>query len=98
MYKIGNLDGSEKYLKEYLKTGSSKVAKTYLYLSTIEKRKSYNKKKLSLIKLYNDYSRRADNLFGEEFELLHIYDKNQDDDIVKLKLLNNELMKKRISE
>jgi len=96
LYKTGNYDEAEKYFKEYLKDGSSKVSKAYVYLSAIEKRKPFNKKKLSLIKVYNDYSRKADNLFGEEFELLQIYDK--DDDVVKLKLLNNELMKKRISE
>lgn len=96
LYKIDNYEEAEKYFKEYLKNGSTKAAKAYIYLSAIEKRKPNKKKKVSLIKTYNDYSGKVSNLFGEDFELLQIYDKEQDD-VVKLKLLNNEI-RKRIAD
>lgn len=95
-YKNGNYIEAKKYLTQYIKTGSSLLAKAYLYLGHCEF-KCLNPKKDSflLAKNYMYKSQAVDKLFGEEFETIEIASRTLGEDFLKLQLQNKELFKKR---
>ena len=93
LYKNKKFDEAEKLLLEYVEVGSSKISKAYLYLSCIAK-KRHN---FLLAEKYSNLCNMADEVYGEEFELLEYYnyDDNEDIDILKLKIQNQDLIQKR---
>lgn len=92
LFKNRNYQEAETYLKEYVKLGDRKLSKAYLYIAAIEKIKSKYKE----AKRYTIYISEANKLYGEEFEIEEIYSKDDKDiDILKLKLQNMDLRKKR---
>lgn len=93
LFKNKNYQEAEIYLRKYVKVGDSKLSKAYLYILALEKiKRRYNE-----AKRYTVYVSEANKLYGEDFEIEEIYTKDDIDniDILKLKLQNRDLRKKR---
>lgn len=91
LYKNKNYYEAEKCLKEYVKVGDSKVDKAYLYLYAIKKRNHqfFNANQCSI------HCLEVNKVYGKDYELEEIYFEDEDTDILKIRLQNKELLRKR---
>ena len=82
-YKKRKYEEAESLLLTYIKSGSDKLAKAYLYLANIAQ-KNHN---YFLADQYITYSKQADEVYGAEFDLIEAYYKCSD---IRKNIIQNE--------
>lgn len=94
LYKLGRIEKALIYFEEYVKNGSDKLAKAYLYMASI-----YNvKKNYKRAIYYNNMSSNLDKIFATGYEIIPYCDKNEEEDLLKLKLQKMSYMYKDYHE